>query len=376
MYRPELLEELIWLVTIGFVDMQTSKCGRFMVFKYTEKCNEENGWETYPNTRTARGIVFDGDGNIIARPLDKFFNFCERPETNLTALPMNTTGYAFEKFDGSCVFSYIDGDTVRLATFGSFESEQAQRAQKILHHKYPELINYILNDPAITWIFEVIYPENHIVVDYGDTEDIVLLAQRYLTGTEVHPSSVSHTAERLGLRYPKVLSVTRDDLQHMIHEPNTEGWVIWFDGGLRVKIKSDDYVQSHRLLPFITPKRIIKLMMGTAVDWKGEPISYQEVYANLNPMLRKDMDDITSNIRQRIAFKDDAILKAYSQVKDKPRKMAAKWLKNNVDALSMAGAFAKLDGKTYRNAVCDSVMDDIKRERKAAIAAGIAEYEA
>ena len=61
-----------------------------------------------------------------------------------------------------------------LATRGSFSSDQALVGTDILHEQY--LQQGYEFDPRYTYLFEILYPENRIVVDYRGLRDIVLLA--------------------------------------------------------------------------------------------------------------------------------------------------------------------------------------------------------
>ena len=56
---------------------------------------------------------------------------------------------------------------------GSFCSDQALKAEEIFHKKY--LIQDVMKE--CTYCFGIIYPENKIVVDYGEIEDLFLLSK-------------------------------------------------------------------------------------------------------------------------------------------------------------------------------------------------------
>ena len=120
---------------------------------------------------TCRGLIARGDGTIVARPFPKFFNLDEiiaRGES----LPAEDFE-VFDKLDGSLGILYHDSaGHPRIATRGSFLSEQAARGTGLLREKYGDL----RFDPACTYLFEIIYPENRIVVDYAGLTDLVLLA--------------------------------------------------------------------------------------------------------------------------------------------------------------------------------------------------------
>jgi hypothetical protein len=102
---------------------------------------------------------------IVARPFAKFFNY-GTPQAVIPAEPFVVT----EKIDGSLgILYYLDGEP-HIATRGSFTSEQAARARRCCASYEIEWT------PGTTPLFEIVYPENRIVVDYGDRRELVLLA--------------------------------------------------------------------------------------------------------------------------------------------------------------------------------------------------------
>ncbi|MET9842806.1 hypothetical protein ABZZ01_34320, partial [Streptomyces virginiae] len=68
----------------------------------------------------------------------------------------------------------------RVASKGSFISAQAVWAQRRLDGADTAALH-----PGTTYLAEILYPQNRIVVDYGDRRDLVLLAAFGLDGTEV-----------------------------------------------------------------------------------------------------------------------------------------------------------------------------------------------
>merc|ERR1712059_162377 len=84
--------------------------------------------------------------------------------------------------DGSLIImSFYSGEAV-FSTRGSFTSEQAMKAKEIYTRKY----SHIETVQAFTYCFEVIYPQNKIVVDYDEVEDLLSLAKiNTKTGEEI-----------------------------------------------------------------------------------------------------------------------------------------------------------------------------------------------
>jgi RNA ligase len=70
--------------------------------------------------------------------------------------------------DGSLGILYkVDGKPY-LATRGSFVSDQAVAGTAMLHERYGD---YEFED-GFTYLFEIIYPENRIVIDYKGMSDL------------------------------------------------------------------------------------------------------------------------------------------------------------------------------------------------------------
>lgn len=132
------------------------------IWNYTAKCQFERAWDEY--TRMARGLITDSVGNIIARPFPKFFNYGETEETKTENLPKDIP-IVTVKLDGSLGIQYYLGNKLYIATRGSFTSEQAIWATKWMQERFTQN-NFV---SGYTYLYEIIYPENKIVVDYGNT---------------------------------------------------------------------------------------------------------------------------------------------------------------------------------------------------------------
>lgn len=128
-----------------------------------------------------------------------------------------------------------------IATRGSFISEQSVKANQILNTKYEHIIERL--NPDYTYLFEIIYPENRIVVNYGDTEDLVLLSVvNNNTGKE-------EALEGVGFPVVKRYNGIKDiNALQTLEEDNKEGFVIRFTSGLRYKVKFKEYVRLHRII--------------------------------------------------------------------------------------------------------------------------------
>lgn len=144
-----------------------------------------------------------------------------------------------------------------VATRGSFDSEQARHATRLWQELYSGRFDH---DPAMTYLFEIIYPANRIVCQYGDLDDLALLGVVEIdTGTSFGPVE----ADKFGLgRWPGPRAETfhyRTFADALAAEPRdgAEGLVVrrWHSED-RVKLKQDEYVTLHRLITGCTARRL------------------------------------------------------------------------------------------------------------------------
>jgi RNA ligase len=189
-------------------------------------------------------LVLDREGNVLAKPFPKFFNYEELE--GMTFRPSkipNESFDVFEKMDGSLgIVFYYEGEW-RVATRGSFTSEQAVKGAEILKKYNTDLLS-----PGYTYMFEIIYPENRIVVDYGNAERMVMLAC-------IDCSSVGCEANIHIPYYMDNFDVVKKyngisdfkKLKETISN-DAEGYIIQFQSGMRMKIKGDEYIRLHKIL--------------------------------------------------------------------------------------------------------------------------------
>lgn len=234
-----------------YLSCQKHPSADLLIWNYTQLAQFAKVW--CPETLMARGLITDFLGNVKARPFKKFFNYEEHfgEDCKLPPLPLEPFTVT-EKMDGSLGILYWVDDIPYIATRGSFTSEQAIKGTEILHRDY----SHVEFDSYCTYLFEIIYPANRIVIDYNGMEDIVLLAVvETETGREVKNSLYSGFI-------PVVKTYEFDDIAKIkeVQEDNKEGFVIRFESGVRTKIKMAEYVRLHRLVTGVNAKTIWELL--------------------------------------------------------------------------------------------------------------------
>ena len=237
----------------------------WVIYNYAEKAVYERVWNEA--TLQCRGlIVFEdedehGDGPVVlARPLKKFFNLSEIGVENLPTSPCHVT----EKMDGSLGILYRGfDDEWAIATRGSFTSEQAIMATEILRNKYDGV--FFCED--CTYVFEIIYSSNRIVVDYGDMEDLVLLDIIDNATGNSNLDDFSHYCDWPG---PVVERHPYSTVVEVLAAPqtkNAEGFVLHWEDGTRAKAKFDEYVRLHAIVTNTSSVTVWKALVA------GDPLS-------------------------------------------------------------------------------------------------------
>jgi RNA ligase len=259
--------ELQTMVDGGYVSVKKHPAADLWIHNYTAKAQYERVWNEI--TVQCRGLILDGQGAPVARPFRKFFNLGEHTG-EIPADPFDV----YEKLDGSLgVLYWVDGKP-QIATRGSFTSSQAQWASREIDRRHGVEVGSL--DPDYTYLFEIIYPDNRIVVNYGDRAEIVLLAAIHTeTGREMAYDELAKYAD---FGFPIVRCYGCETDPHSLasrEEPNAEGFVIhWPSPGIRLKVKFAEYLRLHRLLTGVTPRHIweqIRIGADLAVLYERVP---------------------------------------------------------------------------------------------------------
>lgn len=236
-------DEYAAAVASGYIKVRTHPSLPYHIHNYTEACVWEQAWGEA--TMACRGLVTHADtGEIIARPFGKFFNHNQpgAPEIGLDDDVVVT-----DKADGSlAILVPLPGDAGHLiATRGSFTSDQAIWATDFYARTYADRFT---PNPGWTYLFEAVYPDNRVVLDYGELEALILIgAVDIATGRSVH---VMEAAEGWPGQTVEVLphATLREALQ-ATPRANAEGLVVWHpQSDTRVKIKQEDYLRLHRIV--------------------------------------------------------------------------------------------------------------------------------
>lgn len=284
------------MISDGYVSKRKHPHADIYIYNYTNSTQFDAVWNNV--TIQCRGLILDKDNRVISRPFKKFFNIEEHNSPFLDDVPTNESFDVFEKMDGSLGIIYWINDEPFIATRGSFLSDQAVKATNMLKTKYSNSIPQLKRDR--TYLVEIIYPSNRIVVDYGQREDLVLLA------VIDNQTGLDLPLENIGFPLVKQYDGVSDynTLKDLEWE-NHEGFVVRFSSGFRVKVKMEEYKRLHRIITNVSNKSIWDILRaGQSLDeildrvpdefynWvKNTKDEFIERYEEIEDVCRKQFKD-------------------------------------------------------------------------------------
>lgn len=304
-----------------------------------------------PLLMECRGIKFDRDGLIIARPFRKFFNYGEQGSD----LPIHRPHIITEKLDGSMIHPVMLDRKLFLHTRKGHTDVAKKAERHILSAEgdYSGLCRAAIKK-NFTPIFEYVGPDNRIVLRY-DEPRLVLLAMRHMIeGDLLSYTDLKHWGTNFGVpvvQLPVGIGATLTDVaafvQHTRELEDAEGYVVYFDDGYMVKVKAEDYVMKHRALDDMSSKRKVVALCCQGFADDVLPVLSEEDKAELIDLNHDLMNEVNvlSLTAEALAeqWKDD-------------RKTFALEVKPNLKPSWLSGVvFAAMDGKSARQQTLQAV---------------------
>lgn len=254
-------------ISEGYIVKQTHPTLPLSIYNYSQKTQFEKFWN--PTTLMARGLILDDNYNIAARGFPKFFNYEEKRHTATDKWSV------YNKADGSLgiIFLY-DGQEV-IATRGSFTSEQAIKAKEIFNETCCGIGHYDVElKPNWSYLVEIIYPSNRVVVSYSDEKLVLLGAYNGLEEVDYDDlPDWPHKIECYG--QADFLELQKEDLE------NAEGYVVKFSNGDRCKVKFETYIKLHRIMTGFSSKAVFECLKNGKDLHEVLKDTPDEFYANI-----------------------------------------------------------------------------------------------
>lgn len=232
--------------------------------------------------RECRGLIFDSDtGELLRRPLHKFFNFGER----VNDVPdLERSHVVLEKLDGSMIVPFYlpNGDVFWGTKAG--DSEVAQHVNSFIKKTdydyyenkndqaplYTEFAEWCL-DVGYTPIFEWCSRQDKIVLDYPEDNLVLLHLRETKSGKYVWRDKIKQLTFMFNIPVVNEICLENkhiDEIVSIIRErEDIEGVVICFNDGHMIKIKADWYVLLHKTKDAIqSPKDITAIILTNKLD--------------------------------------------------------------------------------------------------------------
>lgn len=305
-----------------------------------------------------RGIVFGPKGDVISRPLHKFFNVNERESTQFDALDWDKVVRIMEKRDGSMIHTVKwnswknvpnacpDLDIVlhveanfTLKSKKSFTSDVVIAAKKFLLadyvdkggwkgepliKRYVELGNY-LTERDQTGIFEFTSPVARIVIGYKEPSLHLLHVRDNVTGRYMTQSELEELATKFNVPLVEsvpVIKPVKEQVRYFLRSqtedttPDLEGWVIQFENGDMVKLKTKWYMDRHSAFTFLRNRDIAKMVLDETLDDLKAKLVGDGI--DISPILQ-----IENEVLTLIRFTELEVDRLFKQTEGKDRKTVA-----------------------------------------------------
>jgi T4 RnlA family RNA ligase len=238
-----------------------------------------------------RGLCFthNEDGSIHRRYilLHKFFNLNQCNSYQYDDFKTNKVIQVMDKMDGSIIrFIQLANGKIVSKSKTFFGNDQSMMADEI-YSTNSNLQNFVKEtlDNNLCAIFELTSPKNRIVVSYNTTKLTLLQLRDENTGEylDIYNNDL--------VKKYKIDTVVKEfnlELDYYIEQrktlENKEGWILIFDNGMMVKIKTEWYCNLHGLLTDYLSKenQIMKMILDSTID---DALSKMDINDERKPLI-------------------------------------------------------------------------------------------
>lgn len=275
----------------------------YALFKYQQGESDMS----LPIVQVSRGIIIDlTNMSVACRRFDKFFNYQEPYAAHLIGKIR-----AEEKIDGSIIGLWYDRDGHwRVSTNGMIDAYEVDLPVQVNGIKtYGQLFEKIFNMTEeelnqykeYTLIFELVSPQNRIVVEYPEDKLYFLGLRNNKTGQEISshqaPAELTNHFE-LPRIYP-INSIGQAAEVAKTLDKNQEGFVLVDELFNRVKVKGAEYLKLHILRSnTVSTKGLLELILAEEDD---DLISNFPEYGEAILTLHSKIDNLIEDIENSIS---------------------------------------------------------------------------
>ncbi len=219
---------------------------------------------------------------LVSLPMEKFFNVGENPFT--MDLDWSKVVRVDDKLDGSLISTVQFGNDFILKSKGSLSSDQAKAATAWLNRDENSPFKWMLwnlASQAYTVNLEWTAPDNQIVLGYDDARLRILNIRDMRDGSYLSKAHSGIPSQYWVDMFDEVV----DDawIENARKKVGIEGYVLWFENGLKAKLKTDWYCDLHLQKEQVTnPRRLFEsVLMERSDDLKAlfvnDPLSVARI---------------------------------------------------------------------------------------------------
>jgi hypothetical protein len=302
-----------------------------------------------------RSLITDEEGSVMSCGFFKFFNYLEKPDCYPDPEKFNDWKCE-EKKDGSLVIcDYVNGKfSMRTRGTVSYATQENATDFELLPQKYPKVKEYLKKNQHLSLLFEIVTPNNVIVIRPKEIEFYLIGAIDKNKMTIVSSGDLTEIWRELG-NVPTPTTYTFNDIrdlskisEHIKNWKGDEGIVISYNNGQnRIKMKTSWYCIIHRIKSQLSSN---KNLIDFYIE-KELPV-YQEFYKIIETefdyeiavQLKNELEKICEAGEKSKKYIDHILEVVHDIRKVKTRKDQALMIKKNFQENS-SFVFCILDGK-------------------------------
>jgi len=292
-----------------------------------------------------RGIAFLGEKAFPA--FHKFFNWRENPYTDFH-IEDDEALVVQEKIDGSLIHPIVVDDYLFVKSKTSFLSEHARAGKELIEKddRKKRLVFDLYKDGFVP-LFELIGPENQVVVRY-DRDDLVLLAVRNIYNGEYLPlEEVGKIAKEYKVEFAKWTEIPFHRLRSILeNEKGIEGFVAFVNSKF-VKFKTKWYLNLHSFISEIREDVIFNAFLDDKLD---------DILINIDGEKKKIVEEIAEKVKSVVNGKVRRALELFSEYKELGFDRKSFALKYRNEEL-----FPAVIGKSKEEEVISGVVDLLRK---------------
>lgn len=234
--------------------------GDYIVFNYLVAYTDSFDC---PLRRECRGLIFNPQGKLLSRRFHKFFNMGEREETLNPDLTQEHV--LLEKLDGSMITPLLLPSGLKWATKMGVTDiglmcEQFVKNSKIDYTYF--VLDLIRSN--VTPIFEYMSPKTRIVIDHSEEKLVLIAVRENTTGKYFRYENMLEVANYWNIPVVQPMLVDIHDVKNL---SDTEGIVVCFTDGHKLKVKTDWYCAIHKMKEnLLFEKNVVKLILEDKID--------------------------------------------------------------------------------------------------------------